>query len=82
MEGALEKYSTIPQERLDAILLEMKKSELDTIIKQAETLRFKIGYAKMNLLNLNSEKIDTLDGKIKFWKDALVTYSDCELDSE
>jgi len=75
IEDTLGKYKDIPQERLDAILLEMKKAELASLEKEVNSLLFKVGHAKMTMLNIRYRTINDIDEKIKFWKNALDTYA-------
>jgi hypothetical protein len=80
LEKSLEKYKCVPQEALDAIRLEIKEKELSELKKEIHT---KFGFLHFLKVNEDSQKINTIDGKIKLCKNIIFNGVACdETDSE
>ena len=73
-DAKAEKYKDIPQERLDALLLEIKHQELHKAMSAAESYIRVIGLTNLRKLQRESDDIENLDDRISFWKNVADNY--------
>ena len=73
-EDMTEKYKAIPQEVLDRFLLELKEKELKQIKELASVHIYTIGLTNFRRLTSEADLLDTIDAKIKHWKDVAHNY--------
>jgi len=74
LEEALAKYAAIPEDRLSALIQEIKEAELVAIKKEADALFGKIGLIKWLKFNSDFEKLP-LTQAINGWKEVIELYS-------
>jgi hypothetical protein len=73
-EDMTEKYKAIPQDVLDRFLLELKEKELQSVKELASVHISTIGLTNFRRLSSEADLLDTMDAKIKHWKDVVHNY--------
>ena len=73
-EETLKKYSRIPQDVLDKLILESKMAEAEALKTEAGTYLTNIGLVKWKQISKEDGGIVDVDKKIEFWKDIVSIY--------
>jgi len=73
-EDMTEKYKAIPQDVLDKFLLELKEKELQGVKEMASVHMSTIGLTNFRRLNSQADLLDSMNAKIKHWKDVIDNY--------
>jgi hypothetical protein len=73
-EDMIQKYKAIPEDVLDKFLLEAKEKELKEIKEAASVHMTSIGLTNFRRLSSQADFLDTIDSKIKLWKDVISNY--------
>ena len=81
-EALAEKYKDIPQEKLDLVLNEIKEEALTSAKNEAEQRVGAIGLTNFRKLTWDSDAIECIDDKIKFWKNIAENYQNYRVENE
>ena len=73
-EETLKKYSRIPQDVLDKLILESKMAEAEALKTQAGSYLTNIGLVKWRQISQEDGGITDVDKKIDFWKNIISIY--------
>ena len=73
-EDMIKKYKAIPEDVLDKFLLEAKEKELKELKELASVHMSTIGLTNFRCIVQQAEIANTIDAKIKIWKDVASNY--------